>query len=45
MLAPAVAFIDVEGQASEELLDALRAIPHVLGVSVVNLAEDAEAMP
>jgi D-3-phosphoglycerate dehydrogenase len=39
----AVAFIDVEGQASEELLDTLRAIPHVLGISVVNLAEDAEA--
>jgi D-3-phosphoglycerate dehydrogenase len=35
----AVAFIDVEGQASPELLDALRAIPHVLGVSVVTLGE------
>ncbi|HEX4472993.1 MAG TPA: phosphoglycerate dehydrogenase [Nocardioides sp.] len=38
----AVAFIDVEGQASEELLGALRAIPHVLGVSVVRLGEGAE---
>jgi D-3-phosphoglycerate dehydrogenase / 2-oxoglutarate reductase len=35
----AVAFIDVEGQASPELLDALGAIPHVLGVSVVTLGE------
>lgn len=36
----AVAFIDVEGHASPELLDALRATPHVLGVSVVALGED-----
>jgi D-3-phosphoglycerate dehydrogenase len=41
----AVAFIDVEGDASTELLDALRAIPHVLGVSVVVLDEDAGATP
>lgn len=41
----AVAFIDVEGQASTELLDALRAIPHVLGVSVVVLDEGAGATP
>jgi D-3-phosphoglycerate dehydrogenase len=41
----AVAFIDVEGQAADELLDALRAIPHVLGVSVVTLGEDAEVRP
>jgi len=33
----AVAFIDVEGQPSEDLLEAVRAIPHVLGVSVVKL--------
>jgi D-3-phosphoglycerate dehydrogenase / 2-oxoglutarate reductase len=38
----AVAFIDVEGHASDELLDSLRAIPHVLGVSVVSLGENAE---
>ncbi len=38
----AVAFIDVEGQATDELLDSLREIPHVLGVSVVTLDEDAE---
>src|SRR3954454_15113964 len=31
----AVAFIVVEGHASTDLLDALRAIPHVLGVSAV----------
>jgi D-3-phosphoglycerate dehydrogenase len=41
----AVAFIDVEGQASEELLGALRGIPHVLGVSVVRLGEGAEVTP
>lgn len=33
----AVAFIDVEGEAAPGLLDALRAIPHVLGVSAVTL--------
>ena len=33
------------GEASTELLDALRAIPHVLGVSVVVLDEDAGATP
>ncbi len=33
----AVAFIDVDGEASPELLDSLRAVPHVLGVSVVTL--------
>lgn len=41
----AVAFIDVEGQASEELLADLRALPHVLGVSVVSLREDAGVTP
>jgi D-3-phosphoglycerate dehydrogenase len=41
----AVAFIDVEGQASEELLATLRAIPHVLGVSVVRLDESAGVTP
>jgi D-3-phosphoglycerate dehydrogenase / 2-oxoglutarate reductase len=41
----AVAFIDVEGQASPELLDALRAIPHVLGVSVVALGRADGATP
>ena len=41
----AVASIDVEGQASEELLADLRAVPHVLGVSVVSLREDAGATP
>jgi D-3-phosphoglycerate dehydrogenase len=41
----AVAFIDVEGHASPEVLEALAAIPHVLGVSVVTLDEDAEAAP
>jgi D-3-phosphoglycerate dehydrogenase len=41
----AVAFIDVEGQASPDLLEALRAIPHVLGVSVVTLDEKAEPTP
>jgi D-3-phosphoglycerate dehydrogenase len=38
----AVAFIDVEGEATEELLDSLREIPDVLGVSVVTLDEDPE---
>jgi D-3-phosphoglycerate dehydrogenase len=37
----AVAFIDVEGAASDELLGVLAEIPHVLGVSVVTTAEDA----
>jgi D-3-phosphoglycerate dehydrogenase len=41
----AVAFIDVEGEASEDLLADLRALPHVLGVSVVSLREDAGATP
>jgi D-3-phosphoglycerate dehydrogenase len=35
----AVATIDVADEASEELLAALREIPHVLGVSVVTLGE------
>ena len=39
----AVAFIDLEGQASPELLETLRATPHVLGVSVESLPESAEA--
>ncbi len=37
----AVAFIDVEGQPSEDLLEAVREIPHVLGVSVVKLGDSA----
>ena len=36
----AVASIDVAGQASDDLLTALRDVPHVLGVSVVTLGED-----
>ncbi|MFT3874420.1 MAG: phosphoglycerate dehydrogenase [Nocardioides sp.] len=39
----AVAFIDVEGQASPELLESLGAIPDVLGVSVVTLRKDEPA--
>jgi D-3-phosphoglycerate dehydrogenase / 2-oxoglutarate reductase len=35
----AVASIDVEGQPSEDLLEALRETPHVLGVSVVRLGD------
>ena len=38
----AVAFIDVEGEVSAELLETLGAIPHVLGVSLVTLDEKAE---
>jgi D-3-phosphoglycerate dehydrogenase len=41
----AVAFIGVQGDASEEVLTALRAIPHVLGVSVVTLDENAGGTP
>ena len=41
----AVAFIDVEGHPAEDLLDALRANPHVLGVSAVTLDEIAEGTP
>jgi D-3-phosphoglycerate dehydrogenase len=41
----AVAFIDVEGDATDELLDDLRGIPHVLGVSVVTLDESAGTTP
>ena len=37
----AVAFIDVEGQPGEDLLEAVREIPHVLGVSVVKLGDSA----
>ena len=37
----AVASIDVAGRASEELLTALRGIPHVLGVSEVTLGRDS----
>jgi D-3-phosphoglycerate dehydrogenase len=36
----AVAFIDVAGQASDDLLSSLREIPEVLGVSVASLAAD-----
>lgn len=38
----AVASIDVAGEASEELLTALREIPHVISVSEVTLGPDAE---
>jgi D-3-phosphoglycerate dehydrogenase len=38
----AVATIDVAGRASDALLSDLRDIPHVLGVSVVTLDDDAE---
>ncbi|MBO0846398.1 MAG: NAD(P)-binding domain-containing protein [Nocardioides sp.] len=41
----AVAFIDVEGDVSDELLDALRAIRGVLGISVVALDEGATSTP
>jgi D-3-phosphoglycerate dehydrogenase len=41
----AVAFIDVEGEASDDLLAALLEIPHVLGVSVVPLSEKVEPTP
>ncbi|MEZ5092823.1 phosphoglycerate dehydrogenase [Nocardioides sp.] len=41
----AVAFIDVDGDASDELLASLREIPDVLGVSVVTLHPDGEAAP
>jgi D-3-phosphoglycerate dehydrogenase len=37
----AVASIDVAAKASDSLLDALRAIPHVLSVTEVTLGEDA----
>ena len=37
----AAASIDVAGQASDELLTALREIPHVLGVSEVTLGRDS----
>lgn len=37
----AAASIDVAGQASDELLTALRGIPHVLGVSEVTLGRDS----
>ncbi|MDQ4054863.1 MAG: NAD(P)-binding domain-containing protein [Actinomycetota bacterium] len=41
----AVASIDVAGQTSDELLAALRDIPHVLGVSEVKLDPNAEPAP
>jgi D-3-phosphoglycerate dehydrogenase len=41
----AVAFIDLEGRVSNELLAALGTIPHVLGVSVVGLDDQTEAAP
>jgi len=41
----AVASIDVAGQTSDALLAALRAIPHVLGVSEVSLGNDAGLGP
>lgn len=37
----AVAFIDVQGEPSPDLLDAIESIPHVLGVSVVGHGEQA----
>ncbi len=39
----AVAFIDVQGEATPDLVEALRAIPDVLGVSVVSLDEGGSA--
>lgn len=41
----AVASIDVAGETSERLLTALREIPHVLGVTEVELREDGERDP
>jgi D-3-phosphoglycerate dehydrogenase len=41
----AVAGIDVEGQVPDEVLDALRAVPHVLGVSVVTLDDGTGTAP
>jgi D-3-phosphoglycerate dehydrogenase len=41
----AVAFIDLEGRVSDELLGALGTIPHVLGVTVVTLDDQTEAAP
>lgn len=41
----AFAFIDVEGEVSPELLDTLRGIEHVLGVSVVTLDESVGKAP
>jgi D-3-phosphoglycerate dehydrogenase len=41
----AVAAIDVAGQTSDALLTALRAIPHVLGVSEVTLGEETGRGP
>jgi D-3-phosphoglycerate dehydrogenase len=41
----AVASIDVAGQTSDDLLAALREVPHVLGVSEVMLDPDAERAP
>ena len=38
----AVATIDVGGQPSEELLETLRAVPHVLSVSEVTLSAETE---
>jgi D-3-phosphoglycerate dehydrogenase len=36
----AVAFLDVDGELPPDLVEAIRGIPHVLGVSVVALHED-----
>jgi D-3-phosphoglycerate dehydrogenase len=41
----AVASIDVAGETPETLLTALRAIPHVLGVTVVELGQDGGQAP
>ena len=41
----AVASIDVEGQVTPELVDALLQIPHVLGVAEVTLDEGAGTSP
>ena len=41
----AVAFIGVQGTASEDVLAGLKGIPHVLGVSVMTLDENARVTP
>jgi D-3-phosphoglycerate dehydrogenase / 2-oxoglutarate reductase len=41
----AVASIDIEGHATDELLAELREVPHVLGVTVVHLDESAGPRP
>jgi D-3-phosphoglycerate dehydrogenase len=41
----AVALIDVDGDISDALLETVRSLPHVLGVSVVTLAESGDDAP